>query len=181
MPGLPGRLAAAQLGRHQRCRTRPTSLTGTGQADLSAEPRNRFERLRNYAVVRQAEPRRGRRRSRWTRTRRNTTSSTIVAGARGTRCSADRLFADTKLSYNNTHFPLYQKTDQQSILDNSTGVRLRNRGQPAIMFRRRLQFTSNWNYYLPQFLGGRHEFKFGFDNSLHAGRRDDDARRTTST
>jgi hypothetical protein len=32
------------------------------------------------------------------------------------------------------------------------------------MFRRRLQFTSNWNYYLSNFLGGRHEFKFGFDN-----------------
>jgi hypothetical protein len=33
-----------------------------------------------------------------------------------------------------------------------------------MMFRRRLQFTSNWNYYLSNVFGGRHEFKFGFDN-----------------
>jgi hypothetical protein len=77
----------------------------------------------------------------------------------------DRLFGDTKLAYSNTHFPLSQKHDDlQSILDNSTNVRSRNAAQTSMMFRRRLQFTSNWNYYLSQFLGGRHEFKFGFDN-----------------
>ena len=32
------------------------------------------------------------------------------------------------------------------------------------MFRRRLEFVSNLQYYVPQFLGGRHEFKVGFDN-----------------
>jgi hypothetical protein len=32
------------------------------------------------------------------------------------------------------------------------------------MFRRRIQVTSNWNYYVPQLFGGRHELKFGFDN-----------------
>ncbi len=77
----------------------------------------------------------------------------------------DRLFGDTKLAYSNTHFPLSQKhTDQQSILDNSTSVRSRNAATDSLMFRRRLQFTSNWNYYLPNLFGGRHEFKFGFDN-----------------
>jgi hypothetical protein len=76
----------------------------------------------------------------------------------------DRLFGDTKLAYSNTHFPFGQKTDLQSLLDNSTNVRLRNRQDSPLMFRRRLQFTSNWNYYVPDLLGGRHEFKFGFDN-----------------
>jgi hypothetical protein len=76
----------------------------------------------------------------------------------------DRLFADTKLAYSNTHFPLTQKTDLQSILDNSTGVRHRNSANSGLRFRRRLQFTSNWNYYLSSLFGGRHEFKFGFDN-----------------
>ena len=33
-----------------------------------------------------------------------------------------------------------------------------------MMFRRRLQIMSNWQYYVPQLLGGRHEFKVGFDN-----------------
>ena len=42
------------------------------------------------------------------------------AGRRGTPCSASRLVRDTNVSYNNTHFPLDQKTDLQPILDNST-------------------------------------------------------------
>jgi hypothetical protein len=77
---------------------------------------------------------------------------------------SDRFVGDTKLAYSNTHFPLTQKTGLQSILDNSTNVRSRNSAASNMMFRRRLQFTSNWNYFLPQFLGGRHEFRFGFDN-----------------
>ena len=34
------------------------------------------------------------------------------------------------------------------------------------MFRRRLTINSNWTYYVPQLLGGRHEIKGGFDNSF---------------
>lgn len=74
------------------------------------------------------------------------------------------LVADTKVAYSNTHFPLLQKTDQQTILDNATGVRLRNTTLNQLMFRRRWQVTSNWTYFLPEFVGGRHELKFGFDN-----------------
>jgi hypothetical protein len=74
------------------------------------------------------------------------------------------LVADTKLAYSNTHFPLEQKTDQQTILDNATGVRLRNTLTDQLMFRRRWQITSNWTYFLPQLVGGRHELRFGFDN-----------------
>lgn len=77
---------------------------------------------------------------------------------------SNSLVADTKIAYSNTHFPLLQKTDQQTILDNATDVRLRNTSQSQLMFRRRWQITSNWNYYVPQLLGGRHELKFGFDN-----------------
>ncbi len=76
----------------------------------------------------------------------------------------EKLVADTKIAYSNTHFPLDQKTDQQSILDNATGVRLRNAAASNLMFRRRVQVTSNWNYYVPQLFGGRHELKFGLDN-----------------
>jgi hypothetical protein len=78
--------------------------------------------------------------------------------------ASSSLVGDTKIAYSNTHFPLLQKTDQQSILDNSTGVRLRNRTQSQEMFRRRVQITSNWTYFVPHFAGGRHEFKFGVDN-----------------
>jgi hypothetical protein len=77
---------------------------------------------------------------------------------------SDRMFLDSKISYNNTHFPLYQKTDLQSLNDDAAGVLYQNRTSSQIMFRRRLQLVSNFQYYLPEFLGGRHEFKAGFDN-----------------
>ena len=35
----------------------------------------------------------------------------------------------------------------------------------ALMFRRRLQITSNWQYSIPELLGGRHDFRGGFDNA----------------
>jgi hypothetical protein len=75
------------------------------------------------------------------------------------------MFLDSKISYNNTHFPLLQKTNLQPITDSSTSNTLfRNRQSSAMMFRRRVQFVSNFQYFLPTFLGGRHEFKGGFDN-----------------
>lgn len=76
----------------------------------------------------------------------------------------DRMFIDTKASYNNIHFPLYQKTSLQSILDNTTGIRYRNAATEQRFFRRRLQVSSNLQYFVPQLFGGRHEFKVGVDN-----------------
>jgi hypothetical protein len=75
----------------------------------------------------------------------------------------NRLFADTKVSYNNIHFPLFQKTDLQSILDNSSGIRYRNAATDQRFYRQRLEMISNWSYYLPEMFGGRHEFKGGVD------------------
>jgi hypothetical protein len=82
------------------------------------------------------------------------------------RLMSDRLFVDGKISYNNTHFPLYQKTDLQSLLDNSSGIRYYNNTSNAIMFRRRTEAVANVQYYEPKLLGGRHEFKGGFDNGF---------------
>ena len=76
-----------------------------------------------------------------------------------------RLFGDTKFNYNNTNFPLNQKTELQTIVDNTTGIRLRNAASSNLMFRRRWQVTSNWQYSIPQFLFGRHDFRGGFDNA----------------
>jgi Carboxypeptidase regulatory-like domain/TonB-dependent Receptor Plug Domain len=80
------------------------------------------------------------------------------------RVMSDRMFIDSKISYNNTHFPLFQKTDLQPLSDTSTAVLFRNRQSSQIMFRRRIQFVANWQYFLPELLGGRHEFKAGIDN-----------------
>ena len=79
--------------------------------------------------------------------------------------ATDKLFANTNLSYNNVHFPLYQKTNLQPWVDNVTGYQFNNATSQPIMFRRRIQFTSNWQYFIPELVGGRHEFKVGFDNA----------------
>ncbi|TAK16048.1 MAG: TonB-dependent receptor [Acidobacteria bacterium] len=75
----------------------------------------------------------------------------------------NRMFVDTKVSYNNIHFPLFQKTDLQSILDNTTGIRYRNSATDSRFYRQRLQMSSNWQYFVPEMFGGRHEFKGGVD------------------
>jgi hypothetical protein len=80
------------------------------------------------------------------------------------RVLSNQMFFDGKISYNNTHFPLFQKTDLQPIFDNSSQIQYRNNTSQPIMFRRRVEALANWQYYLPQFLYGRHEFKAGFDN-----------------
>jgi len=77
----------------------------------------------------------------------------------------DRQFMDTRVSYNSIDFPLNLKTDQQTLLDQSTSIRTRANTIQQIMDRRRLEFSSNWQYYIPQALGGRHEIRAGFDNA----------------
>jgi hypothetical protein len=77
----------------------------------------------------------------------------------------DKQFVDTRLSYNSIKFPLNLKTDQQTLLDQSTGIRTRANTIQQVMDRRRLEFSANWQYFIPQALGGRHEFRVGFDNA----------------
>jgi Carboxypeptidase regulatory-like domain/TonB-dependent Receptor Plug Domain len=88
----------------------------------------------------------------------------VVSQLAYNRVLTQRMFLDAKVSYSNTHFPLYQKTDLQPITDSSAGIAYGNRASTQIMFRRRVQAIANWQYYLPQLLGGRHEFKGGLDN-----------------
>ena len=88
----------------------------------------------------------------------------VVSQLAYNRTMSDRMFLDAKVSYNNTHFPLHQKTDLQSLLDNSTQIRYQNAASFPLMFRRRTQVVTNWNYYVPDLMHGRHEFKAGFDN-----------------
>ena len=88
----------------------------------------------------------------------------LIAQLAYNRVLSDRMFFDSKISYNNTHFPLYQKTDLQPLVDTSAATLFRNRQSSQIMFRRRVQFVSNLQYYVPRFAGGRHELKAGFEN-----------------
>ncbi len=78
---------------------------------------------------------------------------------------SDRMFSNASVSYNSIDFPLNLKTDKQTLLDLTTGIRTRSNQQDQEMFRRRLQTTVNWQYYVPKFLGGRHELRAGIDNA----------------
>jgi hypothetical protein len=77
---------------------------------------------------------------------------------------SDRMFLDTRVSYNNTHFDLLQKTSQEPITDSATGNQYYNMTSGPLMFRRRSEIVSNLQYFKPDWLGGRHEFQAGFDN-----------------
>jgi hypothetical protein len=88
----------------------------------------------------------------------------VIAQLAYNRTLSDRMFVDGKVSYNNTHFPLHQKTDLQSLLDNTSLIRYNNATSFPLMFRRRSEVLANWQYYVPEMLSGRHEFKAGFDN-----------------
>jgi hypothetical protein len=77
---------------------------------------------------------------------------------------SDRMFLDTRFSYNNTHFDLLQKTNLQPIADSATGNQYWNMTSGPLMFRRRTEIVSNLQYFIPNMFGGRHEFQFGFDN-----------------
>ena len=88
------------------------------------------------------------------------------AGASGQRRAATDLFVDTKVSYNNTHFPLFQKTDLQPLEDSSTERPvIATRTSTPIMFRRRMQVTSNWTVLRCRASSAAvTSFKGGFDN-----------------
>lgn len=76
-------------------------------------------------------------------------------------------FVDTRVSYNSIDFPLQLKTTQQTLADISFSPAIRTRAntQQQVMFRERLQVSSNWQYYVPEWLGGRHEIRAGIDNA----------------
>ena len=136
---------------------------GRGEDQLPAERQQPLRRVPVQAAVRQTEPRR-RRRPRTQDSDSKELDTFLIAQLSYNVILSDRMFLDSKVSYNNTHFPLLQKTDLQPITDSTTNVLYRNRASSQLMFRRRLQVVSNWQYYLPEFAGGRHEFKAGFDN-----------------
>ena len=136
-------------------------MTGTGKFNYQMNSRNRFEGFierQRYDKPNRAASASNTQDSNW----KELDYGNTFQGAWNLLLT-DRMFADTKISYNNIHFPLFQKTDLQTILDNSTGIRYRNAANEFQFFRRRLQVNSNWQYFVPDLFGGRHEFKAGVD------------------
>lgn len=76
-----------------------------------------------------------------------------------------RLFVDARMGLNRIFFPTYQNTSEQTLLDSATNIRTRNYNVDTERWRDRYQGNATGQYYLDDFLGARHEFKFGFDLS----------------
>src|SRR5436309_10519388 len=77
-----------------------------------------------------------------------------------------RFFLDARLGLNKILFPTYQNGgNQQSLTDNATGIVYGNFPTDVIRNRDRYQSNATAQYYLDHALGGRHEIRFGFDNS----------------
>jgi hypothetical protein len=89
-----------------------------------------------------------------------------------------RLFVDARVGVNKILFPTYQNGTDQTLLDTATNIRTRNWNTDVERFRDRYQANATAQYYLDRALGGRHEFKFGFDHAhapvLNRTRRVDD-------
>jgi hypothetical protein len=139
-------------------------LAGEGKVSYQLDARNRFEGF--IAKQRYDKPNRGAGSTTTQDSDSKELDTFLISQLAYNSTLTDRMFLDAKVSYNNTHFPLYQKTDLQPLNDSSTQTLFRNRASSQIMFRRRVQVVSNLQYYLPSFLGGRHEFKVGFDNGF---------------
>ncbi|MDO8680951.1 MAG: TonB-dependent receptor [Acidobacteriota bacterium] len=76
-----------------------------------------------------------------------------------------KFFVDARVGLNKIAFPTYQNGSGQTLLDTATGIRTRNFTADTERFRNRYQMNATGQYYVDQALGGRHEFKFGFDNA----------------
>lgn len=77
----------------------------------------------------------------------------------------NRLFANTSFSRSTIDFPLNLKTSLQTLQDLTTNIRSRAASNQQVMWRRRMEFVSNWQYFVPEFAKGRHELRFGLDNA----------------
>ncbi|MEZ5292651.1 MAG: TonB-dependent receptor [Vicinamibacterales bacterium] len=76
-----------------------------------------------------------------------------------------RFFVDARVGLNKIFFPTYQNTSSQTLLDSATNIRTRNYNVNTERWRDRYQANATGQYYLDDFLGARHEFKFGFDHA----------------
>jgi len=74
-------------------------------------------------------------------------------------------FIDARFGLNKIFFPTYLNGADQTLLDAATGIRTRNYISGTERWRDRYQANATGQYYLDEWLGGRHEFKFGFDHA----------------
>ena len=76
-----------------------------------------------------------------------------------------KFFIDARVGLNKIFFPTYLNGNDQTLLDTATNIRTRNVTTGTERWRDRYQMNATGQYYVDEALGGRHEFKFGFDYS----------------
>ena len=150
-------------------------LAGEGKVTYQLNGNNRFEGY--LSKQRYDKPNRGANNVTTQESNSKELDTFVIAQLSYNRVLSSSMFLDAKISYNNTHFPLYQKTDLQPLNDNTSGVLYRNRTSTAIMFRRRMQAIANLHYYVPQFARRPSRIQGRLRQRLHAGRRRYAARR----
>jgi Carboxypeptidase regulatory-like domain/TonB-dependent Receptor Plug Domain len=138
------------------------TLAGEGKVNFQLNTKNRFEGY--LSKQRYDKPNRGSAFSNTQDSDWHELDTFVIMQASWNYVMSDRMFLDTRVSYNNTHFDLNEKTDLQPLTDNATFNTYQNESSQPFMFRRRSEVLSNWQYFLPKWLGGRHEFRLGFDN-----------------
>ena len=81
-----------------------------------------------------------------------------------------KLFMDARVGYNTILFPTYINGTDESLVDSVTGIVTRNyNGGNVVRHRPRLQANATFQYYVDHALGGRHEFKWGIDQTHSSG------------
>ena len=76
-----------------------------------------------------------------------------------------RFFVDARVGLNKIFFPTYLNGNDQTLLDSATNIRTRNATTGTERWRDRYQANATGQFYVDEFAGGRHEFKFGLDYS----------------
>ncbi|PYR60225.1 MAG: hypothetical protein DMF91_12750 [Acidobacteria bacterium] len=95
-------------------------LAGEGKVTYQLNGANRFEGY--LSRQRYDKPNRGANNTTTQESDSKELDTFLIAQLAYNRVVNDRMFVDSKISYNNTHFPLFQKTDLQPLTDNTSGV-----------------------------------------------------------
>jgi hypothetical protein len=138
------------------------TLAGEGKVTFALNGKNHFEGY--LSKQRYDKPNRGASISNTQDSDFKELDTFVIMQASWNYVMSERMFLDTRVSYNNTHFDLFQKTNLQPLADQFSGNQYQNNTSQPFMFRRRTEVVSNWQYFIPKALGGRHEFRVGFDN-----------------
>ena len=107
-------------------------LAGEGKLTYQINSSNRFEGY--LSRQRYDKPNRGASNTTTQESDSKELDTFAIAQLAYNRVLSDRMFVDSKVSYNNTHFPLSQKTNMQPLTDNTSNVLYRNRTSTCLLY-----------------------------------------------